>query len=67
MSTNISQETARLVAERIYKANQNRDHALYAALLKPYPLGSENRERIDAELRCLCADYRAGNPPCYFR
>jgi hypothetical protein len=59
--------TWRQAAEQIFNANRNRDYALYEQLLKRYPLGTSRRERIDAELRLLSAEYRAGNPPCYFR
>ena len=63
----LNSESARAIAQRIFNANLKRDHTLYALLLKPYPIGSVGREQIDAELRCVHAEHRSANAPCYFR
>jgi hypothetical protein len=54
-------------AERADKAKRNLDWSLYAHICKNYPLGSEHSKAFGDELIRLSNEYRAANPPEYFK
>jgi hypothetical protein len=60
-------ETIRLIAERLLKANANRDYALARHIVRPYPFGSPERRAIDAAVNEICRERQAACKPEYFR